>query len=382
MQQNYRIAIIRPYGYPIDPHGYNCQEIGLAHGLSKQGVSVDVFMAGKHSTVQVEQLKVADGLGGIAVYQLPFYRIPEIDHAIYPDLNSLLCKNKYNLYHVNEENEITSYRVVKLGEKLGVPVVIYQGMYKPITGRIRSTFQKFYDLFFLPQLKKKVHMALAKTNTAAEHLRRKGFRKVEVLPVGIDVTPFEHEKIVDWRTILRIDADVHIILYVGIFEQRRNIHFLLDIARLLKNSRAVLVLVGEGPDFKEIQKRIEEEQISSVILAGRIPQSKLPSLYKESSLFLLASDYEIYGMVVLEAMYFGVPVISTKTAGPTDIIDSDKNGVLMDRLNANEWADKINNILKDDNNLMLMSRYAKEKICKELTWDVVAKKYCESLLYP
>jgi glycosyltransferase involved in cell wall biosynthesis len=377
----FKIAIIRPIGYPIDLKSYNSQEIGLARALTLQGVNVDVFLAGRTSKPERQKI-VTTGEGELHVYQLPYYKIPEIDHAIYPHLKGILIKNQYNLFHVNEENEITSFLVAKLGKKIGVPVVIYQGMYQQLTGRIRAAFQTLYDHTVLPWLSKNIYLALAKTTSAEKHLKMKGFENTLVMPVGLDTSAFDNPTEIDWRAKLKISRQAKIILYIGVFEKRRNIQFLLDLAKLFINkSDLFFVFVGKGDEFETAKIRTEKEQLVNVRLPGHIPQSELPSLYKEGTLFLLPSNYEIYGMVVLESMFFGVPVISTSTAGPKDIIENGINGYLIETLNLNKWKKLIDDVIENENELLVLKKNSQIKILSELTWENISLKYISKVLY-
>ncbi len=88
-------------------------------------------------------------------------------------------------------------------------------------------------------------------------------------------------------------------------------------------------MAGDGPIYTKVKQRIAQENINNVHVIGKILQEYLKSLYETADYFLLASNYEIYGMVVLEALYFGCPVLSTKTAGPTDMIIDGVNGYLL-----------------------------------------------------
>jgi len=376
---NKKIAIIRPIGHIIDPDSYNCQEIGLARGLASHGVDVDVFLAGEGKRVQCSTA-TAPGPGQVRIFQLPFFTLPEIGHAIYPSLRQLLTEGKYDLIHVNEENELTSFLVSRLGRKLGVPVIIYQGMYLPITGRIRAAFQKFYDLLLLPVLRKNIHLAVAKTTQAEQFLRSKGFARTAVIPVGLDPAPFGDVIQIDWKQRLNLPEGAQIILYVGVFEERRNIHFLLDVAKVCGGQgNLYFVLIGSGPEYESIRQRKERQHLDHVLLLGRLRQKQLPSLYRQSSLFLLASSYEIYGMVVLEAMYFGVPVLSTATAGPRDIISSGNDGILLEKLDVNKWAETINELCRDRKKLDMMQNAARRKIQEALVWKVVSKEYLKRI---
>jgi glycosyltransferase involved in cell wall biosynthesis len=380
MKPDMRMAIIRPIGVPVSRNFYNSQEIGLARGLSQYGIHVDVYVAGKGSQVVTRNI-ASSGSGSVRLFEVPFVRLPLIDQAFYPKLAGLLAKGDYHFIQVNEENELTSFLVARFARKRGIRVVLYQGMYVQLTGRIYAAFQSLYDRVLLPCFRRYIDLALVKTSRAGRHLEGKGFQKIRILPVGLDPTPFSNQNDMNWREKLDIPAASTILLYVGIFEQRRNVDFMVDLAKQLAAEGVVLVMAGSGPEHARIAARVTDETITNVRLAGSVSQDLLPSLYRESSLFLLPSDYEIYGMVVIEAMYFGLPVLSTRTAGPEDIIESGADGILLDDVDVTQWCEAIRGVLTNRNKLETMGTAARRKIEETLLWQHVAKEYCDNVIY-
>lgn len=381
MKSDVRMAVIRPIGQPVSRSFYNSQEIGLARGLSDCGINVDVYVAGRNERVQCRDIDTF-GAGMVRLFEVPFHNIPLIDKAIYPSLIALLQKGSYDFIQVNEESEPTSFWVARYARKSGIPVVVYQGMYEQIAGRIYSAFQWCYDILFLPRFRKYVDLALVKTSRAGVHLQSKGFDNIKLLPVGLDPTPFANPLDRNWRAEFAIPWDSSIILYVGIFERRRNVDFMVDLAKLLVGDGVTLVMAGVGPELDRIASRVGSEKISNVRLVGSVSQESLPSLYRESSLFLLPSNYEIYGMVVLEAMYFGVPVLSTRTAGPEDIIKDGVDGYLFDNLDPVAWVNIIRSTLSQLDRLAMMGKNAEAKVHGQLCWDTVACEYAMRVIEP
>ena len=369
-----RIAIFRPDSNYIDTNYYNSQEVGLAKALAQNGFDIDIFMSGRSKTITEKNI-VFESYGTVNVYELPFILIPEIDHAIYPDLINILRKNNYKLIQVNESNELSCYWVSRYASKNNIPCIVYQGMYHPITGRLRSLFQRVFNKTLLPNFIKYTTIAVGKTTSAENYLKRLGFKHTTVLPVGIDTNAFDHSCEKNWRNDYDIPTNHKILLYVGVFEKRRNINFLLDIARRLESHKYTLLLAGDGDEFNLIKNKVQNENYVNVRILGKVAQKFLRSLYEISDFFLLASNYEIYGMVVLEALYFGCPVISTKTAGPNDMIINDFNGYLIHDLNVNKWVDTIK-----DHSTKLNRKSIRTYVIENLTWNIIAKKYIEMFI--
>ena len=380
--KNYKLAIVRPDGNVIPKGFYNSQELGLAQQLAALNIDVDVYYAGNVNKV-TSTLVDSQGEGVVTLIELPFYIIPLIQQAIFPQLLTELKKRTYDLIQVNEYNDLICNQVVNYAHKKNIPTIVYQGMYKNMSGRFNELYTAFHNTFLLKGFIKKISNTLTKTKAAADFLAAKGFNNPQVLPVGLDLQAFpENQSIQENNTRQKysIPESHKIIIYVGNFEKRRNIDFLLDIATTCKDDNITFLFIGEGVLYNEAQQIKKEQQLNNVILPGRLPQKELPTIYQIADLFLLASDYEIYGMVVLEAMFYSVPVISNNTAGPASIINTYINGVIIDDLEKEQWINTIKDLLNDSDALSSLKAKAKEKIINELTWEKIAQLYLNNVI--
>jgi glycosyltransferase involved in cell wall biosynthesis len=381
--KNYKLAIVRPDGNVIPKGFYNSQELGLAQQLAALNIDVDVYYAGNVNKV-TSTLVDSQGEGVVTLIELPFYIIPLIQQAIFPQLLTELKKRTYDLIQVNEYNDLICNQVVNYAHKKNIPTIVYQGMYKNMSGRFNELYTAFHNTFLLKGFIKKISTALTKTQVAATFLSSKGFDDVSVMPVGLDTNAFVQSESNlnnnELNDLYNIPPDHKVILYVGNFEQRRNITFLLDIAKHCAKLPITFLFIGEGELLADARQRVHDQNLNNVRLPGRLPQKQLATIYQSSDLFLLASDYEIYGMVVLEAMYYGVPVISNNTAGPASIIDSEINGMIIEEFDIKKWSSVTKNLLTDTNTLNIMKEKAKNKIEQEFTWQKIAKKYLEEIL--
>lgn len=204
----------------------------------------------------------------------------------------------------------------------------------------------------------------------------KGFSNISVLPVGLEVDNFSGGSMINYREKLGIPSEYKILLYVGKVEKRRKPFFCIDVYEKVKEKyeNCCLVYVGSGPLLEEVHDYSSKKHLKDIHFIDRIPQNELPSLYTESSLFILPTRYEIFGMVIMEAMYFGVPVITYKAAGPIDIIENDVDGIVMSNFNTERWADKIyTHLIEDD--LKTMGEKGKKKIIDKYLWPTVATSY-------
>lgn len=96
-----------------------------------------------------------------------------------------------------------------------------------------------------------------------------------------------------------------------------------------------LIVIGNGLEFEKIDRYIKCNNISSVTLLGRLTRKEIAEIYRMCNCFVLPSIIETFGVVYIEALAAGLPVIATKCGGPEDFINSE-NGILIDIDNKDE----------------------------------------------
>lgn len=171
----------------------------------------------------------------------------------------------------------------------------------------------------------------------------------------------------------------NILLYVGRLEKRRNILFLLELFKVLsKKTKSTLVIIGNGTEeYKASCKDFVSSNGlgDSILYQERMEQRFLPKIYKESDLFLLPTSYEIFGMVILEAMYFGTPVLTTLNGGSDILIKNGESGYIIPDLNLEKWEEKCIDVLQRDNSKL--SERAHNVVAENFVWDVLADKFLD-----
>lgn len=130
----------------------------------------------------------------------------------------------------------------------------------------------------------------------------------------------------DKSGLFGVDADTHILLYVGRISKEKGV---LELPSIYKNVKEVhkntrIVIVGKGPALPQLQ-----EEIPDGIFIDWVDQSKLPAIYSSADILLLPSKFDTFCNVVLEALSCGLPVIAYNKKGPKDIIRHNKCGYLV-----------------------------------------------------
>ena len=163
--------------------------------------------------------------------------------------------------------------------------------------------------------------------------------KIGVVPCGVNLDLFQPQEKQATRRQLGFDPDDIILLYVGRFEPLKGIDRLLEaISHLKDHQRLRLVLVGgdgdEAPESQFLrQKAINLGIEDKVLFAGRIEQEYLPPYYSSADVLVISSHYESFGLVGLEALACGRPVVSTPVGAMESLINQSQAGhVVSDTL--------------------------------------------------
>jgi len=181
---------------------------------------------------------------------------------------------------------------------------------------------------------------IAFTRTQAESYRRLGIKNIRIIPHGIDTTPFEMRAQCDNKIEEKYGLDSFNILCVGVIDPRKGQLFLIkSMPTILKEyPHTKLLLVGRT--YNKCQKgylRTARFYINKmgledkVKLLNDVPKSDLIQLYLSSSLFVLPTQAEMFGLVFLEAMAAGLPIISTNKPHLKEILGNGEAGILIER---------------------------------------------------
>ncbi len=142
-----------------------------------------------------------------------------------------------------------------------------------------------------------------------------------------------------------------------------------------KNSEIALYLVGDGHDYDMLEKEIINKNLANyVTMTGFRNGSNLEKLYLDSSLFIMTSLTESFGLVLIEAMSYGIPCLAFDSAeGAREIIANNYNGYLIKNRNEHEMADKILEILENKKELKRLSNNAIKTALKYTKESVMEK---------
>jgi D-inositol-3-phosphate glycosyltransferase len=211
--------------------------------------------------------------------------------------------------------------------------------------------------------------------------------KIRVVPLGVDTRLFRPLRQTDARAALGRDACEFMILFVGRIEQIKGIDVLLEgVGDLLRGRRDLqrrtcLVVVGgamdpgadgsESEKIAELRAMVDAHGIAeNVDFVGSLDQQELALYYAAADVCAVPSLTESFGLVALEAMACGTPVVATRVGGLQTVVTSD-SGLLVPPNDAEALADAIGSLL-DDMELRLQLSAGARVRAQQFTWERVA----------
>lgn len=248
------------------------------------------------------------------------------------------------------------------------------------SGTVKSRGGKFSFLRILQRkmLRRRASAFVAYGQRAKEYLQELGAasEKIFIARNTVDTRFFSEQTD---RERLKLIPDVlrmHF-TYVGFIIRKKNLLQLLKAVKILSLQRTdfVLDLIGDGQDKVYFEDYVKANQLEKVVhFAGFVQKSNLPTWLAKSSCFVFPSNYDIWGLVVNEAMAAALPCISSVNSGVTvDLIEDGKNGFAVDFSDPKLVAEKMNWILDNREKAKEFGLNARKTIAEKASIHVSAR---------
>lgn len=351
------IALISEHGDPAadigreEAGGQNVYVRKVGEALARLGWQVDMFTR-KTRADDAVIVQHSPHCRTIRLSAGPEYFVPRDQLFQYmPDFVESLLKfqakdgGNYPLIHTNywmsgwvglQLKQVSNIQLVHTYHSLGA--VKYQNLVRPAIAETRVATER--------QLLEQATCVVATSPQEQDSLRslvsQKGY--IEVIPCGTDVDTFRLIPQEDARSALGFGANEKVVLYVGRFDPRKGIETLVRaFAQLYKNaesqlrSQLRLVIVGGcQPGQADAEERARIEALVAELgitehttFAGQVGHDRLPLYYTAADVCVIPSHYEPFGLVAIEAMACGTPVIASNVGGLKFTVVPEETGLLV-----------------------------------------------------
>jgi D-inositol-3-phosphate glycosyltransferase len=397
----FRIAMISVHSCPLaalggkETGGMNVYIRELSRELAKEGIHIDIFTRSQQPTIPT----VVDYQKGVRVIHLkagfkaPFeknhvwFHLPEFLHNMQQFIREE--KSSYNLIH---SHYWLSGRVgIALRALYDIPLVHMfhtLGYLKDEVTKSLGTAESSIRLREEAQLLKHAEHIVVSSNREKAQMIGTGKvspEKISIIPCGVDTHLFKPLPSRQSKSHLSL-PDKRYILFVGRIDPVKGIDILLKAMRIVKDQGdaadavRLLVIGGDGnhptctrdSELHKLKQLTADLGLSDMVtFLGPQKQELLPSFYAAAEMCVLPSRYESFGMVALEAMACGRPVIASNVGGLPSFIQDKVTGFLVPGGNETVLAEKILTLLNDAPLGKSMGKDARQK-AKEFSWKKIA----------
>lgn len=229
-------------------------------------------------------------------------------------------------------------------------------------------------------------------NSSIKHILVPREQDVVELPNGVDIEEFNPNiSSRELREKYGMRDNENVILFVGALDEShkfKGVDVLLKaFSKLVHSQDVTLIIVGRGSLENSYRMIATELGISTkVIFAGGVSDDELPKYYSLCDLFILpsVSKAEIFGLVLVEAMSCGKPVIATNLPGVRTVVDDGKNGLLVEPGNVGDLAVKMQYLLGNESTRKSFGIRGRRKVEDKYSWQKIGEEldriYSEVLL--
>lgn len=271
----------------------------------------------------------------------------------------------------------TGIQLVHTYHSLGV--VKYDSVTKPQIAHTRLSTEK--------AILERASCVVATSPQEKEILRTRVSQKgqIEVIPCGTDTSNFCAIPKLSARDKLGWLPQDKIVLYVGRFDPRKGIETLVKACASLKNQgceHLKLVIVGgsltdriDGAERQRIEQIVQELGLGEItIFTGQVGHDLLPLYYSAADVCVIPSHYEPFGLVAIEAMACGTPVIASNVGGLRFTVLPEETGLLVPPRDVDAFANAIYRVVQDEVWAKKLRKQASANVNQRFTWNSVAIK--------
>ncbi len=369
-----KIALVSPYDFPY-PGGVTEHIVALANGIKQRGHQVQILAAcsgcleerfphTRAVTHRVAAIRVGGTVARVGLSPLSYIRIKKI-----------LQQECFDVIHL-QEPLTPSITWWVLMQTYALPNTITVGTFHAHHERPNWFYKQGRPIFgrFFARLN-----SLIAVSQAAHHFAYQMFPgDYHIIPNGVDLRRFGRT-IENELNINPTDVDKKLtILFVGRLDKRKGFSNLFEAFIKIKPNYPQLRLQVIGPfnpkDYYSYQKCAEVHGVTDIEFVGYVPPKQLPDFYHKADIFCAPSlGFESFGIVLLEAMAAGLPVVASDIAGYRSVITDGQEGVLVPPGQPKSLAKALHQLLNQPHWRVNMGQRGRLK-ANQYGWDYIVDK--------
>ncbi|KAB7671729.1 glycosyltransferase family 4 protein [Bacillus sp. B1-b2] len=265
-----------------------------------------------------------------------------------------------------------------LGFFLGKKIEYYPYLYGLDILHAKNTF---YKRVLLQGILKRASNIITISNYTKNIITSLGIeeQRIKIISPGFKLPDEQPSEVINIRRKYNINTDTKVILTVARLHERKGHDNVIHALKMMieDNPNVVYVICGKGPYKETLKNMVKELELEEVVLfTGEVSDEELIGWYQTADIFIMASrqigsigDVEGYGIVFLEANYYGVPVIGGNSGGIPDAIINEETGYLVNPNHPEEIAEKIVYLIDNENIRKTIGYNGKNWVLDRCTWE-------------
>jgi len=399
-----RIAMISYHTCPLatlggkDTGGMNVYVRDLTRQLGQMGIHVDVFTRSQDDHVPHVLHELGYGNRVVHVPAGPEIPVAKQELADYiPEfvegVKQFAAEKDIRYHIIHSHYWMSGIAAESLSEAWGGTPILHMfhtlGEMKNRVARSEAEREGQYRINGEKQVLRRADRVVVATLAELTQLRflyKANDRKLVVIPPGVDVCHFYPIPADEAKMYVGLKPEDRMVLFVGRIEPLKGVDTLIQAMSCLqwKEERPVhLAIIGGDPaaspeemsaEMARLQKLCDDLAVGqTVVFLGKRDQDKLPYYYSAAELVVMPSHYESFGMVALEAMACGTPVIASEVGGLAYLVRDGETGFTIPDQEPETLCEKISWLLNDHHLHETMSRRAVE-YAQDYAWEKIAKQ--------
>ena len=399
-----RIAMISYHTCPLatlggkDTGGMNVYVRELTRQLGQMGIHVDVFTRSQDDHVPHVLHELGYGNRVVHVPAGPEHpvskeELPDYIPQFVEGVKRFACDKgiKYDL--INSHYWLSGVAAASLSDAWGGIAIVHMfhtlGEMKNRIARTEAEREGEYRLEGERQVLRRADRVIAATIAEVTQLRflyKATASKLVVIPPGVDVSHFYPIPADEAKMYVGLKPEDRMLLFVGRIEPLKGLDTLIQAMSSLQlpaKQRVHLAIIGGDPaaspremsaEMARLQKLCDDLCVGqTVVFLGKRDQDKLPYYYSAAELVVMPSHYESFGMVALESMACGTPVIASEVGGLAYLVKDGETGFTIPDQEPEMLCEKISWLLHDRELHASMSQRAVE-YAQDYAWEKIAKQ--------
>ena len=362
-----RVGLVSPYDF-ASPGGVNDHVRHLARQLRRLGHEARIFAPSSRADVDFDTARFYRIGSPIAIPINDSVARITLSFHLADQVAAIVEKERFDVLHFHEPlMPALPMTMLKMSTTTNV------GTFHAYA---RSNVGYYYGRRWLEPYLGYLHRGIAVSEPARAFLHQyfPGF-PLRVIPNGIDVNTFKP----GLAPIRHLRDDSVNILFVGRLEKRKGLGDLLRAYEFMnaRVPKSRLIVVGDGPLRGKVESYIARHRLPNVVLAGYVPDTVLPRYYCSADIFCApATGAESFGIVLLEAMASGVPVVATEVEGYMSVLEPGRDSMTVQPKGWAELGAALVILARDAELRGRMGAYGHEK-ARRYAWEAVASQIVE-----